>query len=127
MAVIRNNHRTALSVAGVEIPGRGERDVPGWQAAHDRSAVIKAWVKRGILTVVGGETVAPITAPEPAPEPEDTERAELFAALAELGVRPGGRTGNDKLRAMLAEARAANADSDVAGEHEPADTATPEG
>lgn len=125
MATIKNNHRTALNVAGVEIPGGGECDVPGWHAAHKQSAVIKAWVKRGILAVIGAEP-ADIVAPVAAIEPEDTERTELFAALAALGVRPGGRTGNDKLRAMLAEAQAANADSDVSGDGEPAETVTTE-
>ena len=53
-------------------------------------------------------------APQPDPEPdadESDERAALFARLAELGVKAGGRTGTDKLRAMVAEAEAADADS----------------
>jgi hypothetical protein len=75
------------------------------------AVVINAKDFRQGVDVLFGE-VAPTAAPthaaptEPEPEPEDTERAELFAALAELGIRPGGRTGDDKLRAMLAEARA---------------------
>jgi len=113
MALIRNNHTGALGVGSVIIPAKSEAEVPNWRGVHDQSAVVRAWTKRGILTVVDAEIVPPAPAPvavaAPEPEPEDTERAELFAALAELGIRPGGRTGNDKLRAMLAEARAETA------------------
>lgn len=44
---------------------------------------------------------------EPAEAAQDdaAERAELFAALTELGIKAGGRSSTDKLRAMLAEAK----------------------
>ncbi len=37
---------------------------------------------------------------------EADDREALLAALAEHGIKPHGRTGTDKLRAMLEEARA---------------------
>lgn len=123
MAVIRNNNATALQVGGVVIPGRGEAEVPNWDAVVSRSRVIQAWVRVGILSAQNAPEPAPVAAIEQqkAEEPEEsasddaTERAELFAALADLGIKAGGRTGTDKLRAMLAEARAANADSNTEG------------
>jgi hypothetical protein len=131
MALIRNNNATALQVGGVAIPGRGEADVPNWASALERSRVIQSWVKVGILQVVGDSMppvaeppkVEPETAEDPTSESaqeaeqpdEAAERADLFAALAELGIKAGGRTGTDKLRAMLADARAANADSNTEG------------
>jgi hypothetical protein len=47
---------------------------------------------------------------EPAPQApqaaEVDDRDALLAALAEHGIKPHGRTGTDKLRVMLEEARA---------------------
>lgn len=67
------------------------------------AVVINAKDFRRGVDVLFGEP-APAAVAVAAPDETDAERARLFAALAELGIRPGGRTGNDRLRAMLADA-----------------------
>ena len=58
--------------------------------------------RRGVDRLWG--EAAPAAAEEPLQD-EASERADLFAALSELGVKAGGRTSTEKLRAMLAEAQ----------------------
>lgn len=118
MAVIRNNNADALQIGGVKIPARGQEEVQNWDSVLSKSRVVQAWVRGGILQVVG-DALPPVAETEATQEAvvadESTERAELFAALSDLGIKAGGRTGTDKLLAMLADARAANADSNTEG------------
>lgn len=102
---IQNNSRSALSVADIKIPARASAEVPDWNAALKSSPVLRAWVRAKILAEVPAEAPAPTVVAEPYQAPEDPERAELFAALAELGVHPGGRTSTWRLRSMLQESK----------------------
>jgi hypothetical protein len=67
------------------------------------AVVINAKDFRQGVDVLFGDP-APAAVAVAAPDETDAERRRLFDALNELGIKPGGRTSNEKLRLMLAEA-----------------------
>jgi hypothetical protein len=106
---IRNNSKGTLEVCGVLIQPGAEESVPGYV----ETPLVRAWFRARVLAVVQEPA-----APQPEPEaPDASERAALFDVLASYGLRPGGRTSTEKLRAMLAQAEIESAPS--AGESEP--------
>lgn len=110
MAIITNNYKHPLGLPGGQVLPVGEpTEVPNFDRLREGSGVVRSWLRAGVLSVQEG--VDPATQPEPEAEPvaepesENSERSELFAKLSELGIKPGGRTGTDKLRALLTEAQ----------------------
>jgi hypothetical protein len=99
---IRNNSKGALEVCGVLIRPGSDEVVPGYV----ETPLIRAWLRARVLAAVADPELIPVPpAPEPEPEaPDASERRELFDVLASYGLRPGGRTSTERLRAMLAQA-----------------------
>jgi hypothetical protein len=113
MAIITNNYKHPLGLPGGQVLPVGQpTEVPNFDRLRAGSGVVRSWLRAGVLSVQ--ESTAPTTQPDPEAQPvaesetetETSERAELFAKLGELGIKPGGRTGTDKLRAMLQDAQA---------------------
>lgn len=116
---IRNNSKGALEVCGVLIQPGAEEPVPGYV----ETPLVRAWIRARVLSVV--EEPAVVAEPGPA---DASERAALFDVLASYGLRPGGRTSNERLLAMVVDVKAAQANAEAGNSYltDPEPAAQPE-
>lgn len=102
---VTNTYKGPLGLpTGQELPSGVATPVHNWDTIK-KNAVVQAWLKAGIL--VEGETSAAAA--------DATDKDELVAKLAALGVKHHPNTGVPKLQALLDEAEEKKrAEDDVA-------------
>lgn len=121
MEVLNHYHRELQLPSGLVLPPNERIVDPKWHI-NKKSKALRRWIDAGLIQVFGTEKesapevtepVASIAPPSPVLEPQGQQSEDEFlrAELAKFGIKLHHKTGTDKLKAALEEAKAKSEES----------------